>query len=164
MYIVYVGQENYFFYSACQYIRRILAELLYKYLLCFGYIKTDLISLLVCIMIFILVMGTTLCPRTHKPNGLCLWNCEHSSTVGVFMLLWWPALMNAVRLPLQCYQHGQTNVLRHWSEPKKRLVCLCWHLCSTLHELFVCWTWVTTGTETFLDVGNICFHSEFPLR
>ncbi len=87
--------------------------------------KTDLISLLVCIMIFILVMGTTLCPRTHKPNGLCLWNCEHSSTVGVFMLLWWPAIMNAVRLPLQCYQHGQTNVLRHWSEAQEETCVSC---------------------------------------
>lgn len=39
--------------------------------------------------------------RTHRPNGLCLWNHEHASAVGVFMLQWWSALMNAVRLPLQ---------------------------------------------------------------
>lgn len=92
-------------------------------------------------MNFVLVTWATLCIITHKPSGLCLWSHKCVSAVGEFVLQWLPALMNAVRLPLQSvmpraelyhavlfHHHCQTNAFSHRSDPK-RLVCVCVCVC-----------------------------------
>lgn len=124
---MWASKKHFFFYSACQYFHRtltVLAELLYKYV------------------------------RTHRPNGLCLWNREHASAVGVFMLQWWLAMMNAVRLPLQSIMPTAENFSMLFSFTStdrqmcldidlipRRDLCICVSVLVfmlNLHDLFVC--------------------------